>query len=115
MVSHVITSGRIDSEGVPSVVSKKVLDDLRTHFNGLIVSDEIHMLGLKNYYSTLDEMYVAVFKAGNDVVLNFDKDPNEIYHMIQVIKAAVERGEIPEAQIDASVTRILEAKGFSVE
>ena len=115
MVSHVITSGRIDSEGVPSVVSKKVLDDLRTHFNGLIVSDEIHMLGLKNYYSTLDEMYIAVFKAGNDVVLNFDKDPNEIYHMIQVIKAAVERGEIPEAQIDASVTRILEAKGFSVE
>ena len=115
MVSHVITSGRIDSEGVPSVVSKKVLDDLRTHFNGLIVSDEIHMLGLKNYYNTLDEMYIAVFKAGNDVVLNFDKDPNEIYHMIQVIKAAVERGEIPEAQIDASVTRILEAKGFSVE
>ena len=115
MVSHVITSGRIDSEGVPSVVSKKVLDDLRTHFNGLIVSDEIHMLGLKNYYNPLDEMYIAVFKAGNDVVLNFDKDPNEIYHMIQVIKAAVERGEIPEAQIDASVTRILEAKGFSVE
>ncbi len=115
MVSHVITSGQIDSEGVPSVVSKKVLDDLRAHFNGLIVSDEIHMLGLKNYYSTLDEMYIAVFKAGNDVVLNFDKDPNEIYHMILVIKAAVERREIPEAQIDASVTRILEAKGFSVE
>ena len=60
-------------------------------------------------------MYIAVFKAGNDVVLNFDKDPNEIYHMIQVIKDAVERGEIPETQIDASVTRILEAKGFSVE
>lgn len=115
MVSHIITSGQIDSEGVPSVVSKKVLDDLRTHFNGLIVSDEIHMLGLKNYYKTLDEMYIAVFKAGNDVILNFDKDPNGIYHMIQVIKAAVERGEIPETQIDASVTRILEAKGFSVE
>lgn len=115
MVSHIITSGQINSEGVPSVVSKKVLDDLRTNFNGLIVSDEIHMLGLKNYYSNLDEMYIAVFKAGNDIVLNFDRDPNEIYRMIQVIKAAVEKGEIPEAQIDASVTRILEAKGFSVK
>ena len=114
MVSHVISSGQIDSLGIPSVASKKVLDDLRTHFNGLIVSDEIHMLGLKNYYGSLDEVYVAVFKAGNDVILNFDKDPNEIYHMIQVVKAAVERGEIPEAQIDASVTKILKAKGFTV-
>lgn len=114
MVSHIITSGQINSEGVPSVVSKKVLDDLRVNFEGLIVSDEIHMLGLKKFYNSVDEMYIAVFKAGNDVVLNFDKDPNEIYHMIQVVKAAVERGEIPEAQIDASVARILEAKGFTV-
>ena len=114
MVSHVITSGEVDSEGVPSVVSKKVLDDLRTNFDGLIVSDEIHMLGLKKFYRSVDEVYIAVFKAGNDLVLNFDKDPNEIYRMIQIVKGAVERGEIPEAQIDASVTRILEAKGFTV-
>ncbi len=114
MVSHIITSGEVDSEGVPSVVSKKVLDELRVNYDGLIVSDEIHMLGLKKFYSSVDDVYVAVFKAGNDVVLNFDKDPNEIYRMIQVVKAAVERGEIPEAQIDASVTRILEAKGFTV-
>src|SRR3989338_3888874 len=32
MVSHIITSGQVDSEGVPSVVSKKVLDDLRRNF-----------------------------------------------------------------------------------
>ncbi len=114
MVSHIITSGEVDSEGVPSVVSKKVLDDLRAHFDGLIVSDEIHMLGLKKFYRSVDEVYIAVFKAGNDVVLNFDKDPNEIYRMIQIVKGAVERGEIPEAQIDASVTRILEVKGFTV-
>jgi len=114
MVSHIITSGQVDSEGVPSVVSKKVLDELREDFDGLIVSDEIHMLGLKKFYSSVDEVYIAVFKAGNDVVLNFDKDPNEIYRMIQIVKTAVESGEIPEAQIDASVTRILEAKGFTV-
>jgi hypothetical protein len=34
--------------------------------------------------------------------------------MIQVIKSAVEEGKISSEQIDASVTRILELKGFRV-
>ncbi len=115
MVSHVITSGEISSEGVPSVVSRKLIEELRQNFSGLIITDEIHMLGLQNFYGSLDEMYVAVFEAGSDVVLNFDRDPTEIYHMIQVVKAAVESGKIPQAQIDVSVTRILKAKGFTVK
>ena len=92
MVSHIITSGEIISEGMPSVASKKVVDDLRKNFDGLIITDEIHMLGLKNFYGTIDEMYVGVFKAGNDVVLNFDNNPNEIYRMIQVVKAVRGKG-----------------------
>lgn len=115
MVSHIITSGEIVSDGVPSVVSPNVIAHLRQNFDGLIISDEIHMLGLKNFYHSLDEMYLAVFKAGNDVILNFDRDPNEIYRMIQIVKEAVQQGDIPEEQIDASVTRILQAKGFTVE
>ncbi len=114
MVSHIITSGEVESEGVPSVVSEKVIGELREYYDGLIVSDEIHMLGLKNFYEDIDDMYVAVFKAGNDVILNFDKDPNEVYRMIQVIVKAVEDGEISEKQIDDSVTRILKAKNFKV-
>lgn len=114
MVSHIIVTGEVDSEGVPSVVSKKILGDIREDYEGLIISDEIHMLGLKNFYETLDEMYIAVFKAGNDVILNFDNNPNEIHRMIQVVKEAVERGKLSEQEIDASVTRILKAKGFSV-
>ena len=50
-----------------------------------------------------------------DIILNFDRDPNEVYRMIRVIAKAVDDGEIPEKQIDDSVTRILEAKGFRVE
>ena len=115
MVSHIIVSGEVDSEGVPSVVSKEMLDDIREEFDGLIISDEIHMLGLKKFYGTLDEMYIAVFKAGNDVILNFDRDPNEINRMIQVVAKAVRNGEIPLKQIDASVTRVLEAKGLMVK
>ena len=114
MVSHIITSGEVDSKGVPAVVSAEIISELKRNYNGLIISDEIHMLGLKNYFNSLDEMYVAVFKAGNDLILNFDKDPNEIYRMIQIVKEAVEKGEIPEEHIDASVTKILQAKGFMV-
>ncbi len=115
MVSHIISSGEVESGGVPAVVSKQVIDELRKDFDGLIVTDEIHMLGLKSFFDTVDEMYIAAFKAGNDIILNFDRDPNEVYRMIRVIAKAVDDGEIPEKQIDDSVTRILEAKGFRVE
>ena len=114
MVSHVITSGEIDSEGIPAVTNKKVIDDIKEDFEGLVISDEIHMLGLKNFYETLDEMYIAVFKAGNDVILNFDNNPIEVHRMIQVIAGAVQRGEISVKQIDDSVTKVLEAKGLKV-
>lgn len=115
MVSHLITSGEVDSGGVPSVVSKQVIDDIKNGYNGLIISDEIHMLGLRKFYDTLDEMYVAVFSAGNDVILNFDQDPNEIHRMIQVVAEAVEDGVIKEENIDNSVRKILEVKGFTVK
>ncbi len=115
MVSHLITSGAIDSEGIPSVVSPKVIGEIKQNYSGLIISDEIHMLGLKKFYETTDEMYIAVFRAGNDIILDFDSDPNEVYRMIQVVKKAVEEGEISEEQIDASVTKILQAKGFIVK
>ena len=115
MVSHIISSGEVESEGVPAVVSENVISGLRKDFEGLIVTDEIHMLGLKNFFDTVDQMYIAVFRAGNDVILNFDRDPNEVYRMIRVVAKAVDEGEISEEKIDASVTRILKAKGFIVE
>lgn len=114
MVSHMISSGVVDSAGVPAVVSKKVIDDLKKDYGGLIISDEIHMLGLKDFYDTIDEMYIAVFQAGNDVILNFQNDPNEVYRMVQVIKRAIKDGVIDENEIDKSVTKILIAKGYQV-
>jgi len=115
MVSHIITTGAVDSKGVPSVVSPTLIKEIKDKFpSTIIISDEIHMLGLKDFYTSLDEMYVGVFKAGNDIILNFDRDPNEVYRMIQVIKDAVIRGVIQEEQIDDSVERILQLKGFNV-
>ncbi len=115
MVSHLITTGAVSSQNKPSSGSQETIDYLKENFDGLIISDEINMLGLKEFYSSLDEMYVAVFASGNDVILNFNDDPNEIYHMIQVVKEAVEDKKIPLEMIDSSVTKILQAKGFVVK
>ena len=114
MVSHLITTGAVDSQGIPSVVSSKVIADLKQRYKGLVISDEIHMLGLKNFYPTVDEMYVAVFAAGNDIVLNFDKNLEELHRMISIVAAAVREGRIEESQIDTSVTKVLMAKGLVV-
>jgi beta-N-acetylhexosaminidase len=114
MVSHLITTGAVDSGSLPSVTSKHVIDDLKKNYAGLIISDEIQMLGLRNFYDSLDEVYINVFKAGNDLVLNFGEDPEEMLRMIQVVAEAVRSGEIPETQIDASVSKILRKKGFEV-
>ncbi len=114
MVGHLITFGEVDSDGVPSVASGSVVGELKDSFTGLVVSDEINMLGLKDFYPTLDEMYIAVFSAGNDLILNFNEDPNEVQRMISIIVAAIRDGRIAEERVDMSVTKILEAKGFRV-
>lgn len=113
MVSHVIPTGKVLAS-VPSVASPEVVGKLKNAFPGLIVSDEVNMLGLKKFYPRMEDAYVAVFAAGNDLIINFNEDPNEIARMIQVVKRAVQRGEIPEEQIDRSVKKILERKGFTV-
>jgi beta-N-acetylhexosaminidase len=114
MVSHQIVTGAINSEGYPSVVSRKAISSLKKDFSGLIISDDTMMGGLRMFYDDVDDLYIDVFKSGNDLILNFDEDPNEIYRMIQVVKVAVEEGIIPQEQIDDSVRKILNAKGFVV-
>jgi beta-N-acetylhexosaminidase len=115
MVTHVIASGLVDSEGKPAVASSVAIGKLKETFSGLVVTDDTMMWGLRKFYSSKEQLYIEVFKSGNDLILNFDEDPAEIYHMIQVVKGAVEKGEISADKIDGSVRKILEAKGFVVE
>ena len=114
MISHIIVDGAVDSEAKPSVVSEKLVNGLRHQFDGLIITDEIRMLGLRDYYSSIDNMYIDLFKSNNDLILNFDTNPENIYNMIIVVENAVNRGEIDEKRIDRSVVRILKAKGINV-
>ena len=63
------------------------------------------MRGVNAMY-TPGEAAVRAVKAGNDIVLHSPDDAAAL----AAIKAAVEAGEIPQAQVDASVERILRAK-----
>jgi beta-N-acetylhexosaminidase len=114
MVSHLIVNGSVDSEGKPSDVSEKLLGGLKNSFGGLLVTDEIRMLSLRSYYSNIDRMYVDLFNSGNDLILNFDTNVQNLRHMISVVEVAVKSGEIDERKIDDSVTRILATKGINV-
>ena len=116
MVSHIIVDGEVNSFGIPSSVSSDIIHPLKDSYKGLIISDDILMLGLRNYYQDeTNQLAIDLVLAGHDLIINFNDDANEIYHMIQVIKTAVEDGTIKESQIDASVTKILEVKGFEVK
>jgi len=74
-------------------------------FRGLAFTDAMDMRGVGAGYG-VDESSVRAVLAGNDVLLM----PADIPAAIAAVTAAVERGEIPAARIDASVRRILEAK-----
>ena len=116
MVSHIIVDGEVSSNASPSSVSTELMHPLKESYAGLIISDDILMRGLQDFYEEdLDQLYIDLVLAGHDLIINFNDDPNEIYYMIQVIVDAIDSGIIDEAQIDASFTKIVELKGFTVE
>ena len=87
----------------PAIVGGLLRRDLG--FNGLIVTDSMGMQAVAKTLKPGDAAARAI-AAGNDIVLHSPDDAGAVAG----IKAAVERGEIPMAQIDASVRRLLQAK-----
>ena len=115
MINNLITSGEIDSEHKPSVVSGNVIRTLSKDFNGLILSDEVGMAGVSDFYTDERKMYIDLVNAGNDVILDFRTEPWHLYKIISIIEDGVKTGEIKEEKIDESVIKILKAKGFEVK
>lgn len=113
MVSHQITTGILDTEGRPAVVSE-IVDDLSDKFDGVIITDEIGMMGLKKFYETDKERYIDLLRVNNDVILIFHGDTFVLERFIDAIEESVRKGEISEERIDRSVKKILEFKGYSV-
>jgi beta-N-acetylhexosaminidase len=76
-------------------------------FKGIVVTDALDMAGLTRLYSAhIGRAAVDAFKAGNDVLLI----PADLDASYRAMLEAVRSGEIPPAQLDASVLKILKAK-----
>jgi beta-N-acetylhexosaminidase len=76
-------------------------------FQGIVVTDALDMAGLTRLYGAhIGRAAVDAFKAGNDVLLI----PADLDASYRAMLEAVRSGEIPPAQLDASVLKILKAK-----
>jgi len=104
LVSHNIVEC-MDSE-YPASLSENVHNILREELNfaGVIMTDDLCMDAIRNYTGNSEAAVMAV-KAGNDILCCTDF---EIQY--PAVLEAVQNGEIPVSQIDASVRRILEWK-----
>lgn len=104
LVSHNIVTSIDDTQ--PASLSPKVIQVLREElgFDGVIMTDDMDMLGLADFTSQ-EQAGLAALKAGNDLVLS-----SSYASQIPVVITAVENGDYSEADLDASVRRILTLK-----
>jgi beta-N-acetylhexosaminidase len=108
MTAHIQLPALDPGEFSPTTLSRPIVTGLlrgELKFDGLIVTDSMGMDAVSKRLTPGEAAARAVL-AGNDVILHSPDDAAAVAG----IKAAVERGEIAMAQVDASVKRILRAK-----
>ena len=104
LVSHNVMSC-VDNQ-LPASLSPAVHNELRSTlgFQGVIMTDDLAMDAVAAYAGDQSPAVMAV-KAGNDMIITTDFQ-TQIPEVVQAVKS----GEIDEAQIDQSVTRVLQWK-----
>jgi beta-N-acetylhexosaminidase len=108
MSTHIILPALDPTPGIPATLSRPILTGLlrdELKFNGLIFTDSMTMDAISKMFPP-DRAAAMAVKAGVDIVLHSPDDDLAF----KGIKAAVTSGEISEAQVNASVERILRAK-----
>ena len=101
----------------PATLSRKIQTDLlRTQlgFQGVLITDALVMGAIAENFDPLDAT-IKAFQAGNDIALmplsiTKAQDQELLSAFIGKIEAAVLNGSISEAEVDASVLRILKLK-----
>ena len=107
MTTH-LWARALDAEATPATFSRRALTDVLRDslgYDGLITTDALNMGAIQDRYGYPDRA-VRPIQAGADILLNIGSPRRAIRDVV----AAVERGEIARAQIDASALRILTAK-----
>ena len=114
MVSHLTVPALEPDPNLVATTSHSIVTDLlktKMGFQGLVVTDALDMNGLMRLYSAgganpSGAAAVAAVQAGNDMVLI----PADVEGAFNGLVNAVRSGQIPEAQINNSVLKILRAK-----
>jgi beta-glucosidase-like glycosyl hydrolase/CubicO group peptidase (beta-lactamase class C family) len=108
MTAHLNVPALEPDPNTPATLSANVLTDLlrkQLHFEGLVITDAMDMGGITTRYAPGDAA-VRAFLAGADALL-MPPVPDAAY---AALLDAAKSGRIPQARLDASVTRILQAK-----
>ena len=106
MTAHVIMP--TISGTLPATLSPAALDTLlrqQLGFTGIVVTDALDMSGVLGRL-TVGQASIMALKAGADVLLM----PLDVRAAIDAVTDAVVRGEITEARLDSSVSKLLWAK-----
>src|SRR5437867_12180233 len=110
MVAHVTVPALEPDPNRVATTSPAVVTDLlkkQLGFKGLVVTDALDMAGLTRLYgANIGRAAVEAFKAGNDLLII----PADLDASYKAMLDAARSGEIPQAQIDASVLKLLKAK-----
>jgi beta-N-acetylhexosaminidase len=108
MTGHIEMPAFDPTPATPTTLSQPIVTGIlrkELAFQGLIYTDSMGMQGVTNMHGP-GEAAVRAILAGNDVVLHSPDDGAAFAG----IRDAVKSGRIPQAQVDASVERIIRAK-----
>ena len=113
MVAHIAFPESQSDDSLPASLSPDIVTGLLREtmgYNGLIVTDALDMDAIDTVFSPAQAAVQAVI-AGNDIlIIAAHLSLESQAAAIQAVVDAVRDGQISEAQIDASVERILSAK-----
>lgn len=114
MTAHIVNR-KLDDSGLPATLSHKMLTQLlrnQLNFSGVIVSDDMQMNAIYDYYGIEQALELAI-NAGVDI-LTFGNNLSTHYQapgkLIDIIENHVNSGKIPKERINEAYSRILEFK-----
>ncbi|MBC7360724.1 MAG: glycoside hydrolase family 3 C-terminal domain-containing protein [Candidatus Aminicenantes bacterium] len=108
MTAHLYVPALEPEPGLPATLSPRILTELlrnKMGFRGLIVTDALEMRGITGYFGE-EEAALRALKAGADLLL-LPPDPVKV---IEYLKQAVKKGELPLSRVEESLRRVLLAK-----
>ncbi len=96
----------------PASLSKVFLDDIlrkQLKFDGLIITDDLEMDGVKVDQASNGDVAIRALEAGSDMIMLVWSEKRQI-EVVSAIKKAVESGRLSMAMIDEKLNRILRIK-----